>query len=615
MDKNEIDLINKEEWEKCLEKIKDKKIIIFGAGNNGETLLELLPYKVSYFIDNDKFKWNKQLNNIKIKNPEDIKRDTEEIVVLVCGYLYEDMIKQLKEFGISEKNIYNVYLMIEDLLNKKTFFNRGTQVINFLKGAKYELSGVKNLDSDKTSILISNFCFSSSPFYLIVIAVMMKMRGNSVELIWDDVEGIDEIYYNKDNITTIQNEVIEKVLNYVNIRFDIKVIKVSEMELEYLDEEDLEELKKLSNINTISKYRKIFFDEECKIYEKECFKVLKDNMKQVKMLFQKYEIKKILSFTGIHRKTGLYTWYAKKNKIKVLSYDAWISDILITTDGICTHFNHIEKIVMENRLDEKLLKKCIKFSEENFNKRLNTSNDIDLYVYQKTRYNENINKEKYDIVIPLNISWDAGALGYESTFKSMQDWLIETIEYILKDTDKTVVVRQHPAERFLNSGEDIKTVLQKKFSNSEKFKYISSDDDINTYNLIKNSKLVLPYTSTIGIESVLLKKPVIMATYNYYANSSFVRKAKSKEEYFSLIKKIVYENKKESTHNEIKEAKIFYALMMLTTIPTIFTDLNMNYWVKEPFEKIYKNKTVQDILDIFESGDPIDIYKSDNMFS
>ncbi|MBO0523271.1 hypothetical protein EXQ31_02875 [Clostridium botulinum] len=217
-------------------------------------------------------------------------------------------------------------------------------------------------------------------------------------------------------------------------------------------------------------------------------------------------------------------------------------------------------------------------------------------------------------MIPLNICWDGAALGLDSVFDFIGEWLIETIRYILENTDVKIAVRQHPAERFFNSGEDIKLELKNRFGNNPRFTYISSDDEINTYNLIKSAKLVLPHTSTIGIESVLLGKPVVMATYSYYSNMSFVKKAKSKEEYFFMIKNILNCSSKQLSNTSLEQAKLCYALMMLTSIQTKFTDINMNWWVIKSFEKLLNNKNIKDILSIFESGDPIDIYKTQNKF-
>ncbi len=74
---------------KILNKIKDKKVVIFGAGSNARDLLDLLECEISYFIDNDNEKVGKIINNIAIKNPEVLKYETEEVHVLVVGYFYD----------------------------------------------------------------------------------------------------------------------------------------------------------------------------------------------------------------------------------------------------------------------------------------------------------------------------------------------------------------------------------------------------------------------------------------------------------------------------------------------------------------------------------------------
>jgi hypothetical protein len=609
----DYELCDMNKWNEILNRIKDKKVVIFGAGSNAKSLLDFFPYEVSYFIDNDRGKIGQYIMNTVIKSPEVLKDETEDVYVLVVGYFYDEMINQLSKFNLGQNiHVYNVYNIFVHMINKISFSNKGENLINFLKKIPDGMIVNNDFSKDKISILISNFSFSSSPFYLITIAVMLKVRGNDVQIIWDDLEGLDELYYNHENMTSIQNQTISKLLDYINDRFNIKLIRVSDLELEGLNDNDIKELKKLSKVNAISKYRKAFFGIEGEEYEKKCFEILKYSLKKVKNLFKKYKIHKIVSFTGIHKKTGLYTWAAKEHNIQILSYDASSSSVLLTTEGVSTHYEHIEKIIMEDILDDNLSRKLINFTEQNFNKRLMSANDINSYVYQKIKYDEKINKHKYDIIIPLNICWDGAALGFNGIFSSIDEWLIETIKYILENTDATVAVRQHPAERFFNTGEDIRVKLENTFGYNTKFAYISSNDEINTYNLVKNAKLVLPYTSTIGIESALLGKPVVMATYSYYSNMSFVEKAKSKEDYFWLIKNILNENVEKISRESLNQAKLSYALMMLTSIQTKFTDINMDFWVFESFEDLMSNKDIKNILNIFESGDPIDIYKTQN---
>ncbi len=255
----DYELCDMGKWNKILNKIKDKKVVIFGAGSNARDLLDLLECEISYFIDNDNEKVGKIINNIAIKNPEVLKYETEEVHVLVVGYFYDEMINQLFKFNLGKNiHIYNIYNIFAHTLNKISFSNRGEDLIKLFQTVPYNTIINSTFSKEKISILISNFSFSSSPFYLMTIAVMLKIRGNNVEIIWDDLEGLDELYYNHDNMTSTQNQVIGKILNYINERFNIKVIKVSAMELDELNDEDIRELKKLSKVNTISKYRKVF---------------------------------------------------------------------------------------------------------------------------------------------------------------------------------------------------------------------------------------------------------------------------------------------------------------------------------------------------------------------
>ena len=151
---------------------------------------------------------------------------------------------------------------------------------------------------------------------------------------------------------------------------------------------------------------------------------------------------------------------------------------------------------------------------------------------------QDLSESRQDIILPLNILWDAAALIRNRLFSTPYNWIVETVDFILLQTEATVAVRQHPHERKYEqyaTGTRLGRSLQKKFGNNSRFIFYSSTDRINSYKLVEQSKVVLPYTSTIGIEAALMGKHVIMESNVYYVDQPFVTKAESKEDYFNKI--------------------------------------------------------------------------------
>ena len=111
---------------------------------------------------------------------------------------------------------------------------------------------------------------------------------------------------------------------------------------------------------------------------------------------------------------------------------------------------------------------------------------------------------EHDVVIPLNIEWDSAALGLHSCFITDVEWVFKTVEYILENTNATVAVREHPAGRhFPDHHQNVERLLTTTFGKHPNFTFYSKRSAVNSYRLIKKSRLVLPHSSTIGIEAAM----------------------------------------------------------------------------------------------------------------
>ena len=92
-----------------LEKLKNSKVIIWGAGDTGRELVNkssLLKYyniKINFFVDKYKVK-NSKLNNILIKHPRDIQDDNSNIIIASTQF-NEEIYHELITMGINRNRI------------------------------------------------------------------------------------------------------------------------------------------------------------------------------------------------------------------------------------------------------------------------------------------------------------------------------------------------------------------------------------------------------------------------------------------------------------------------------------------------------------------------------
>ena len=128
------------------------------------------------------------------------------------------------------------------------------------------------------------------------------------------------------------------------------------------------------------------------------------------------------------------------------------------------------------------------------------------------------------VLLALNSSWDAAALGLHAVYRNNTDWIVQTVRHLLEHTQAPVIVRQHPAERLpiAHTTDDYGRLLHEHFGTHPKLHFIAATEAINSYELLERVAAVVVYTSTIGTEATALGKPVITPSRSYYAGLGFV---------------------------------------------------------------------------------------------
>lgn len=107
----QYDVINPKHFRECM---KDKKIILFGAGEVGENALADMEIKkrVVGVVDNSKEKWGRDFHGYIVQSPE-ILMNTSKLVLITCRYIY-DIIEQCEWLNVQYYFHYETLKYIED---------------------------------------------------------------------------------------------------------------------------------------------------------------------------------------------------------------------------------------------------------------------------------------------------------------------------------------------------------------------------------------------------------------------------------------------------------------------------------------------------------------------
>ncbi len=135
---------------------------------------------------------------------------------------------------------------------------------------------------------------------------------------------------------------------------------------------------------------------------------------------------------------------------------------------------------------------------------------------------ENALHEDY-IFVPFQVAYDTQIIQHSPYFKNMFA-LFETLEWLTERTTIHFVIKEHPSDKVSNYS----TLHETKNPQI----HFSSD---NTQKLIENATAVMSINSSVVIESLLLKKHVIVLGEAFFAIDGIVKTAKNKEEIYAIL--------------------------------------------------------------------------------
>lgn len=556
--------------------VKNRKIIVWGTGSLFQKLKALLDIDVEkdvhFFVEsdpkNDTFEGKKLISaeelSLQIKNGE-------KAIVLICTSAWTEV------KGTLTDDLFDNIQFHEPYEQMGWFINRENLPIVILEQNIRKLlieydNDIPTISDESIAIMVGERSGKTHPYHAITLGVLLRLKGLNVRFLFNDLSNFGDITRGL-GFNEFQNSILEDLLKEVREKYGIPYDKMSDQTEEELTEEEMKKVRQFIYYNKIWHSRKVIFDlKDVKLNEREVRWI--SNAKLIKGFLSKYSFDKVYTWTGLHSEWAALRILAESKKIKSYSTEYIRAGYSFSINGP-TIFQRDINLLKDYSFSEGQKSKLLEIAESHINEYFPKESEGKL--------------EQPYAVIPLNIFWDSASYTDNDIFIYFDEWLTETIQFLIEDCGVHVYVRQHPYERKFESGEDVKELLEEHFGQHRLFHFIDAYSDEDTYELIQNAQVVLPNTSTIGIESVLMKKWVVVKNSVYYADSGLVLSAKSKDEYFQLIKESLT-TEKILTNKEIEKAKVYLALTILNG-----TDTSFGNWYSDVRE--WSGKSLDYLLD------------------
>ncbi len=188
------------ELKEFLSIIAVKKIVIFGTGSASRQIGSLIPYNVTYYVDNDSNKWDLEFLNSRIFPPEVLtKEDPDNLAIIIMSMFYPEIANQLKKLGFSEeKHFWNGLDLLPDdqttILNEVTleYPVESSPRYGYGKPAHQKIQAIINRERKRYQGILKKFARYQSFFDNIP---LFAMEFNSPEPYWNNefIPGLDAI--------------------------------------------------------------------------------------------------------------------------------------------------------------------------------------------------------------------------------------------------------------------------------------------------------------------------------------------------------------------------------------------------------------------------------------
>lgn len=517
--------------------------------------------------------------------------------------------EQLEQYGLEEgKNFIDIYSSLVSYFKIKSFENKATKFIKQLDSIPGGLfKQVKKFDKP-IGIVCSAVFERIRPWFALEQCLLLRYYGYDCVCIVDCLKGFDE-YVHFEGITEISIYYINKAIAKIReicpdfrvkyITYEGNRYTLSEREEQICREYSYEILKWFDSRKEYFLWRKR--EDRVQITED----ILKKNLSYIKQFFVENKFSTINVSTGAHKHRCLYKFLSNELDMRLITYDGGAKDpnrFLYTTNGISSHHKDVARLINEKWFGTEEQEKLYIIAENEFKKRINSTRDDDKCYFQLVKIDKI--KESYDVIMPLNISWDAAALFQNRLFKNDMEWIHETVKYIMENTDCNVLIREHPCKVGLTQFDhpDLRDSLRRLSKYGERVHICLAEEKINTYSYVNECKLVLPYSSTVGLEAVALGKKILVHTDCYYSDIGISEKIYTKEQYFERIK--YYVNNSYEVQ-EIEKRKAILALLYLKNdyLRTEFTD-GIGEWLDYSWEKLLSIKETERMKDIIINNIP-----------
>lgn len=452
-------------------------------------------------------------------------------------------------------------------------------------------------------LVITPWLDTAVPWYTLAVGLLLARRGNRVTFLLDDNPF-------GDNPTRFRwvLRALRFVLNHLPRGAEVVVLPAAPAS-HTVDEATTSSIQRLAHLNTVWAMRGETLAAEHQPFTRLCESQLAAAQPRIAQLVRPATFDLLFIPGGVYGTSGLWTALARAANIRVSSFDAGgYLTVMLACDGIACQLQDIpvafrqlkQRIALQPT--EQQLAMTTGLAEMNKRRQ-----GVDAFASQVKGGHGGDARYDGAVLLALNSSWDAAALGLHTVFKDNTDWIVQTVRFLLEHTSVPVIVRQHPAERLeiARTTDDYGSLLQQHFGNHPRLHFIAAQETINSYALLERVAAVVVYTSTIGTEAAALGKPVITPSSSYYSGLGFVWQCQDLASYQACLRRAAERQLVLTEAMRIDAQLCYYLTQCCNWVFTPFNPSDFQDWSVIDAEQLNVDTQVQRILESIQDNVPV----------
>lgn len=455
------------------------------------------------------------------------------------------------------------------------------------------------LDSKRAAFLVTPWLLTPLPYFAIECGLAALREGIDVEFIVDSAD----VFFNA--VRSREIFAIERVIQQLPNKVKVFRVTTDKTQQELFDDSHLEQLL-YENAVQLHKgeHGTVRFLEE----NPSLRNAMRTHIRAVQKTLENRQPDWLFLPGGVWGLSGLYAHIADTRGIPYISYDSGPGEVFISRNGPAAHFPDVPKALeIWSKLPVESQNSYVAVSQQIIDERMEGRDEFRLQPSPR-RFDST---KSCDLLLALNYRADTAALCRTKAFPSVAEWVLSVCRWVEERGDLELVIRQHPCERIpeFRGSDNWQEKLKRFGSFGTKIRFVAAEDDINTYDLLASAKVVLPFTSRVGIEAAVFGKPVVLGTRCFYAGCGFTADAATADEYFARISEALDGRIVQDEASRQRAGLCYYIIERCLSLKTTFTPQPHDFssWVSEEVNELWSKPAQKVLLQILASQESVPV--------